>query len=144
MKRFSVTPHRSKPDWWTCRDTQYNIVIDWENGKFNETQKSAISLNTLRSPVDSIVLATAMREMADYLREHHYDLVFPDPGRKILGDKITELRTKRGIPIRTLAEMCNLSPRTIQNIQNGDFSPRYDIVEKILRALRAHIEIRED
>lgn len=62
--------------------------------------------------------------------------------REALGNKISELRKEKGYSIREMAERCDLSKSTIANLEKGRFSPRYDILEKILQSLDAKFEIK--
>ncbi len=61
--------------------------------------------------------------------------------RKDLGRVIRQMRLAKGISIRGLADICGLSPSTVQNIENGAFSPRLDIVLRILSELEGKLII---
>ena len=52
-----------------------------------------------------------------------------------LGKKIVELRTAKGLTQEELVELCNISIRTIQRIENGEVTPRSFTVKTILAAL---------
>ena len=52
-----------------------------------------------------------------------------------LGKKIVELRTAKGLTQEELVELCNISDRTIQRIENGEVTPRSFTVKTILAAL---------
>lgn len=62
--------------------------------------------------------------------------------REELGSIIEALMAERNISIRELASRCNLAPRTVFNLRKGLFSPRLEIVDKILTELDAKIEIK--
>lgn len=62
--------------------------------------------------------------------------------REELGNKINELRRQRGMSIRELAERSEVNKATIVNIEQGRFSPRYEIVERIVKELGGTIEIK--
>lgn len=61
---------------------------------------------------------------------------------KMIGLQLRELRQRKGMSIRALAEMIGVSKSTIVNIENDAVSPRYDIVERIADALGVEIEIK--
>lgn len=61
--------------------------------------------------------------------------------RKKIGDRIIELRNKKGLTQDELAELSGVSRRTIQGIEWGDFSARVDILDKLVKALGHTIEI---
>lgn len=52
-----------------------------------------------------------------------------------LGKKIAELRLAKGLTQRELAEMCNVSLRTIQRIESADVTPRSYTLKVIFRCL---------
>lgn len=62
--------------------------------------------------------------------------------REELGSVIAELRENRGVSIRDLAKRCELSPSTIVNIEQGKFSPRFEIVALIVEELGGKITIK--
>lgn len=74
MERFIIQASQSQPDGWLCTDTENNIVCQFTAHKFNDTQKFTF-LEDVEHP-DALTIARIMREMADWLRENHYDKVF--------------------------------------------------------------------
>ncbi|RRT94154.1 hypothetical protein [Empedobacter falsenii] len=60
-----------KENHWVCTDQENQIVIIWENGKFNDSQE----VETLEdfNPDDFMKIARYMREMGDWLVEFHSD-----------------------------------------------------------------------
>lgn len=62
--------------------------------------------------------------------------------REELGNTINELRQQRGMSIRELAERSEVNKATIVNLEKGRFSPRYEIVERIVKELGGTIEIK--
>ena len=62
--------------------------------------------------------------------------------REELGNTINELRQQRGMSIRELAERSEVNKATIVNLEKGRFSPRFDIVERIVKELGGTIEIK--
>lgn len=61
--------------------------------------------------------------------------------RQLFGQRMARLRNLRGYSIRELAELSGFATNTILSIEKGKFSPRFEIVEKILSVLGAHLEI---
>lgn len=64
--------------------------------------------------------------------------------RQLFGQRMARLRNLRGYSIRELAERTGYATNTILSIEKGKFSPRFEIVEKILSVLGAHLEIVMD
>ena len=52
--------------------------------------------------------------------------------RRTIGAKIREARIKSGKTIEEVAEFMNFRTQTIQNIENGRFSVKLDVAEKML------------
>jgi len=52
-----------------------------------------------------------------------------------LGRKVTELRQQKGLTQEQLAERCEVNPRTIQRIENGEVDPRTYTLQCLSREL---------
>ena len=71
-----------------------------------------------------------------------YEVVSMDiSDRETLGQYLKLLRVSKGITVRGMADLCDLSPATVQNIEKGAFSPRLDILQRILVNLDARLVI---
>lgn len=55
--------------------------------------------------------------------------------RKLLGKRIRELRIKKGLKQEQLAEMVDMEPASICNIENGKNYPSFMNLEKIINVL---------
>lgn len=60
---------------WVLTDQLHQIVIIWEDKKFNETQKVTL-LQNLTETVKVETLARIMREAGDWLMEWHQEKLF--------------------------------------------------------------------
>ena len=60
------------------------------------------------------------------------------------GKLIKELRIKKGMTQEELADKTEVSTRTIQRIENGDFEPRADTLQMIAKALGVDFDIFVD
>lgn len=77
MERFILQKSATQENWWVCTDTEYNIVCRFENHRFNDTQDfTLLDGDTFGTKDEALAYATYVREMADWLREHHYDAIF--------------------------------------------------------------------
>lgn len=74
MERFLLQPSDSKYNYFLVTDEENKIIIEFEKGKLNETQK-VTELNDF-NPNDFIKIARIMREIADYLHQNHNQLLF--------------------------------------------------------------------
>ena len=71
-----------------------------------------------------------------------YDEVSVDiEDREGLGQYLHFRRVALGISYRKLAEMSGLTPSTVQNVENGAFTPRLDIILKMLGVLGKRLTI---
>lgn len=55
--------------------------------------------------------------------------------KKDFGQRIKELRNKKGITQYQLAEMANIDPKHISHIETGRSFPKADLIEKLAEAL---------
>lgn len=77
MERFILQKSATQENWWVCTDTEYNIVCRFENHRFNDTQEfTLLDGDTFGTKEEALAYATYLREMADWLRDNHYDIVF--------------------------------------------------------------------
>lgn len=77
MERYIFDTHYGK---CTLTDTQTGIIVEWQSGKFNETNAARLEpLSTLHTETDAGRLAERlahiMREMADYARANYAELL---------------------------------------------------------------------
>lgn len=79
MSRFSLAPSSEHPDWWVLADTENNIVIRWQEHRFNDTQKVSVLNDTEITEHTATDLARIMREMGDYIARHHGGIAFDTP-----------------------------------------------------------------
>ena len=53
--------------------------------------------------------------------------------------RVLEMRTQRGLSLRALAELCELSPNTISLIERGATSPSVSTLQRLASAFGVHI-----
>ena len=56
-----------------------------------------------------------------------------------VGAQVRAWRRERGLSLRTLAELCDLSPNTISLIERGETSPSVSTLHRLATALGVHI-----
>lgn len=61
--------------------------------------------------------------------------------REVIGFQIAELRNKRGLSTRQLAELSGVNYTNIGKIERGVYNVSIDILSKVCNALDAHIDI---
>ena len=58
-----------------------------------------------------------------------------------IGRLIRGIRLSQGISIRRFAGMAGVTAATVQNVENGAFTPRLDIVQRMMAALGKRLSI---
>lgn len=61
-----------------------------------------------------------------------------------IGTQIAQLRAKRGLSIRQLANLSGVNYTNIGKLERGEYNASIEIVEKILTALDAQLTIKEN
>lgn len=74
MERYIIQASHTHPDGWVCTDRNNGIVCQFKEHQFNDTQQFTF-LEDVEQP-DALTIARLMREMADWLRENHYNKIF--------------------------------------------------------------------
>jgi DNA-binding XRE family transcriptional regulator len=135
MDRF-IIQRSATPGWWVATDKENNIVVQFEHGKYNDTQKvTLLNGDTFKDEKEALKVATYLRELADWLRENHYEKLFPMSLRDIVGTQIRRERKRQGLSGKQLAERAGFSEPTINKIENGRWNVSIDILENICAAL---------
>ena len=91
--RFKIEQSKNKPNHWVCSDFENKIVCIFEDGRYNDTQRFEVLDDT--ATLSANELARAVREMADWLRDNHYDKVVINIREK-LGKNLKSIRTEKG------------------------------------------------
>lgn len=76
QNRFKLTPSSDHPGWWVLADTENNIVVRWEEHRFNDTQIVSVLDDMEITNHTAADLARIMQEMGDYIARHHIDIAF--------------------------------------------------------------------
>lgn len=72
--RYVLQHSKSVADGWVCTDTETQIVIQWTEGHFNETQQ-VTALDEAAAGTDALALARTMREMTEWLLTNHSNIL---------------------------------------------------------------------
>lgn len=63
--------------------------------------------------------------------------------RERIGQQIAELRQKKGLTLKQLAELSGVTFQNITKIEHGKYNVSIDILTKVCNALGAEITIKE-
>ena len=75
MERYLLQKSKEQNNWYVATDTLAGIVVKFEKGKFNETQKTTM-LEDLNFHSDTPTrLATAMKDLTEWLIENHSEVL---------------------------------------------------------------------
>lgn len=132
---------------WVLTDTENGVVCRFIEGDFNGSQKYTV-LNDIKKE-DAGKLARVAKEMADWLAENHYEIVFYSPQRAIrearinIGRQLREAREARGYTLRDLAKLTGIAFNHISRIEAGRYNVTLDTVAVIANALGIEIKFSE-
>lgn len=91
--RYVFTCDTDQSDRCRVFDSKWLMFCDFDRHKFNDTMTIT---DFGRLPSDPDVIATAMRELGDWLSMHHYSDIFPEPVYELkLSDDDSELHIIR-------------------------------------------------
>jgi DNA-binding XRE family transcriptional regulator len=140
VKNYDLKKSQIRANYWVCVDLRYKVMCEFEQGKFNETQEFTMLEDM---PADANLLAKIAREMGDYLRENHYELIFNDVHAKRVAfcKSIAELRKQRGMSQVEVAEKIGIKQASLARIESGRFSPTFDLLQKIADVLNVTLKL---
>lgn len=69
---YVLQKSRTKENAWVVTDTVNNVVVVFEEGRYNETAKITPLYDFPEEPVGT---ATILREIGEYLAEYHRELI---------------------------------------------------------------------
>lgn len=145
--RYLLQKSKEDPLWWVLTDTETEIVCRFKEGEFNETQK--VTLLNENSDYDLMKLPRIMAEMAEWLRENHYEIIFSSPqtvirlGRESVGRQIREAREAKGWTLRYLAKLTGIAFNHIGRIEQGKYNVTVDTLAVLADALDLDIVLTD-
>ena len=71
--RYDFQPSKEREDWYVVTDKKDMVVVIFEKGKFNETQRITRLDDTLPAPLPA---ASGQKAIADYLRIYHPEVLW--------------------------------------------------------------------
>lgn len=75
MERYLLQKSKEQNKWYVATDTLAGIVVKFEKGKFNETQKATMLEDLNFHSGTPTRLATAMKELTEWLINNHSDIL---------------------------------------------------------------------
>lgn len=141
---FKLQRSQEKQGWWVLTDINKGIVILFEEGKFNSTQKITYLEDVEPNPT---AIAKDLRMMADWLAQNHYHLAVANPQqdfdrenqRKVVGDRLRQLRQSKHLTIDEVAEATGIHRTNISKIENGRYAFTIDVVNQLLNLYGAKL-----
>jgi DNA-binding XRE family transcriptional regulator len=145
QKRYIIQHSQDRANWWVLTDTKKGIVILFEEGKFNETQKITY-LNDIE--INPTTIAHDLRLMADWLAQNHYHLAVANTQqgfdreyhRKVVGDKLRQLRNSKNLTITDVAKATGIHATNISKIENGKYGFTIDAINQLLSVYGCDID----
>lgn len=143
--RYLLQKSEKDPLWWVVTDTETQIVCRFKEGEFNETQKFT-PLKDI-SQYDVFMLPQIATDMADWLRDNHYEIIFSSPqkiikeSRERIGLQIKEAREAKGYTLRHVAKLTGIAYNHIGRIEAGRYNVTLDTLAVIANALGMELTI---
>ena len=152
LKQLRKERHMTQADLANVLGVAKGTVAMWEMGKRNPSFEALEQLSIVFDRTMSYILGESddpsSPELGENeiqklglwsLEEDYMEIMMND--RERIGKKLAEIRSEKGYTVRQLAELADLRPATISNVENGKFSVGIDILTKICNTLGARIEI---
>jgi len=142
--RFILQPSQEQ-GFWVATDNENEIEIKFREHEFNETQEVTLLGDKQITASTAQTLATAMRELADWLSKEHYNIAMPSLlyDRKRIGQQIRDYRMAEKMSQADLARRAGITTANICNIEAGKYSVGLDILNRIANALGKTFEFSE-
>lgn len=145
--RYLLQKSETDPLWWILTDTDENISCRFKEGEFNETQQFT-PLNDI-SEYDMESLPAIVKDMADWLRQNHYEIIFTSPqataakSRKDIGRQIRELRESEDIGLSHLSKITGIKENRLNRIEEGKYNVDTDTLSIIAEALGKRLSLTD-
>ena len=68
---YAMQTSATRPGWWVVTDRKNNVVVQFEQGRFNETAKVTPLYDFPKEPIG---VATILREIGEYVALYHAEL----------------------------------------------------------------------
>lgn len=76
MKKYVLEKSKEREWWWVFTDTEYGAVIQFEERKYNETQRVTFLADCKMKAGDEMNFARVLREMGEWINRHHASICF--------------------------------------------------------------------
>lgn len=142
-ERYTLTP-AAEPGYWTVTDHDNGIEITFKEKAYNSTQMVKFTEAAQNQTMAfAMKLPTYMREMGEWVSQHHYDVAMPSLTEKrlLMGQRIRELRTEQGLTLQQLADYAGVTRANLSNIEGGRYSVGLDVLNRIAIALGVELKM---
>lgn len=144
MEKYILQKSKERPYWWVVTDTEAGVVVQFEEGRFNETQRATLLEDGCPPALE---VAHTLNGIADWIARNHYHLVFNnlseacDKAAADVGRQIAEGRKAAGMSIRELARRCGQSYPNLSLVENGKRQTTVSTLAKIGKILGVRFTI---
>lgn len=76
MKKYVLEKSKERAGWWVFTDTEYGAVIQFEERKYNETQRVTFLADCKMQAGDEMNFARVLRKMGEWINRHHASICF--------------------------------------------------------------------
>ena len=75
MERYILQKSKERENWLVATDKEVGLVVRFEKGKFNDTQKATLLDEVKYNHYTATDLAVAIRKLTDWLVANHSDVL---------------------------------------------------------------------
>ena len=76
MKKYVLEKSKEREGWWVFTDTEYGVVIQFEERRYNETQCVTFLADCKVQAGDEMNIARILRKMYKWVSRHHASICF--------------------------------------------------------------------
>ncbi|WP_303762513.1 DNA breaking-rejoining protein [Alloprevotella tannerae] len=76
MKKYVLEKSKEREGWWVLTDTEYGAVIQFEERKYNETQRVTFLADCKMQAGDEMNFSRVLRKMGEWINRHHASICF--------------------------------------------------------------------
>lgn len=76
MKKYVLEKSKEREGWWVFTDTEHGAVIQFEERRYNETQRVTFLADCKVQAGDEMNIARVLRKMDKWISRHHASICF--------------------------------------------------------------------
>lgn len=140
MDDFTLTANQPEDGWLVLTHNPTGITIDFERGRYNDTQHVRIPPSFSPSEANSQELARIMRGAGEWMAAHHYVTAMGQPNRIDLAAVCRRAIKERGLRQKDVAAAAGITPQALSHFLSGRQGLETARLERLLAALGLKVQ----